>query len=304
MDIIASVCAGLIIVNAADNQVRLIHYSTQTYLESVQSIIFPHSQNEITLTCLTCLACVCLAFERFSSKLEASWHIFGAYPFLAYTSIYCLVHAHGKPETEIQEQILQFLENCSAWWGFWNLHRWGEKLGPDKLLIALAFGLEIISHHILRTEGPGRSLQETASRGDTNAVWFLLENVENEGGTFLNAEGGQHGSALGAAAWNRHESVVRLLIEHGANINAGVGEYGSTLQAAVWKEHGNIIQLLLEHSPDINAEGGLDSSTLQTASRQGNEAVVKLLLEHGANVNAGGREYGGALQALALKRCT
>ncbi|KAJ7798406.1 hypothetical protein B0H14DRAFT_33850 [Mycena olivaceomarginata] len=46
MDIILSVCAGLVVVNEADKKVRLIHYSTQTYLQSIQDTFFPHAQCE------------------------------------------------------------------------------------------------------------------------------------------------------------------------------------------------------------------------------------------------------------------
>ncbi|KAJ7914573.1 hypothetical protein B0H13DRAFT_2460481 [Mycena leptocephala] len=44
MDIISSVCAGLIVVNEADDKVRLMHYSAQTYFQSVQTTLFPHAQ--------------------------------------------------------------------------------------------------------------------------------------------------------------------------------------------------------------------------------------------------------------------
>jgi ankyrin repeat protein len=62
-----------------------------------------------------------------------------------------------------------------------------------------------------------------------------------------------------------------------------------------------IVKLLLENGAEVNAKGGLYGNALQAASYGGNEAIVKLLLENGAEVNAEGGEYGNALQAASYK---
>ncbi|KAJ7117132.1 hypothetical protein C8R44DRAFT_593899, partial [Mycena epipterygia] len=55
ISIILSVCAGLVIVDETASVVRLIHYTTQDYLDSIQSQRFPDAQTEITSRCLTYL---------------------------------------------------------------------------------------------------------------------------------------------------------------------------------------------------------------------------------------------------------
>jgi ankyrin repeat protein len=65
--------------------------------------------------------------------------------------------------------------------------------------------------------------------------------------------------------------------------------------------HEAIVKLLLENGAEVNAEGGKYGNALQAASFRGNEAIVKLLLENGAEVNAEGGEYGNALQAASFK---
>ncbi|KAJ7877830.1 hypothetical protein B0H13DRAFT_2668241 [Mycena leptocephala] len=290
MDIILSVCAGLVVVKEADHwhEVRLIHYSTQTYLQSMQSTLFPYAQCEITLICMTYMR---LTSEASLSKLEDPVELLDANPFFDYAVEYCLVHARGKAETEIPDQILEFLGNCSVWRRFWNLYRWRDKdkLGPDKLWIALAFGLEVISSYILLKDGPGRSLEEAASRGDTDAIRFLLKNVENEGGAFVNAVGGEYGSALGAAVWNGHELAVKLLIEHGANVNTSVREYGNTLHAAVGRGHEVIGKILLQHGADVNAKAGAHGSLLQPS--------IMVMREATSLANTGNRGHGPAVSS-------
>ncbi|KAJ7445358.1 hypothetical protein B0H11DRAFT_1635712, partial [Mycena galericulata] len=56
IDIILSVCAGLVIVDKKSSVVRLVHYTTQEYLDSIQALHFPDAQTEITHTLLTVLA--------------------------------------------------------------------------------------------------------------------------------------------------------------------------------------------------------------------------------------------------------
>ncbi|KAJ6548632.1 hypothetical protein B0H19DRAFT_1299486, partial [Mycena capillaripes] len=55
MDIILPVCAGLVIVDEQLSVVRLVHYTTQEYLDSIQAQRFPNAQTEITYSLLTYL---------------------------------------------------------------------------------------------------------------------------------------------------------------------------------------------------------------------------------------------------------
>ncbi|KAK4117923.1 hypothetical protein N657DRAFT_584570, partial [Parathielavia appendiculata] len=60
---------------------------------------------------------------------------------------------------------------------------------------------------------------------------LLLDN-----GADVNAQGGQYGTALQAAASKGEMEIVRLLLDNGADVNAQGGEYGTALQAAASKE--------------------------------------------------------------------
>ncbi|KAJ7500123.1 hypothetical protein FB451DRAFT_1015181, partial [Mycena latifolia] len=56
IEIVLSVCAGLVIVEEHTSLVRLVHYTTQNYLDSIQASRFPDAQTQITRTLLTVLA--------------------------------------------------------------------------------------------------------------------------------------------------------------------------------------------------------------------------------------------------------
>jgi Ankyrin repeats (3 copies) len=71
----------------------------------------------------------------------------------------------------------------------------------------------------------------------------------------MNAQGGEYGTALQAAAFKGHGTIVQLLIDRGGDVNARGGMYGGALQAAVMDGHHEIVSLLLETAaavPNVN----------------------------------------------------
>ncbi|KAJ7802947.1 hypothetical protein B0H14DRAFT_3778901, partial [Mycena olivaceomarginata] len=56
IDTILSVCAGLVTVDAQFSVVRLVHYTTQQYLDGIQGQHFPDAKTEIACSLLTFLA--------------------------------------------------------------------------------------------------------------------------------------------------------------------------------------------------------------------------------------------------------
>ncbi|KAF8180051.1 hypothetical protein K438DRAFT_1420021, partial [Mycena galopus ATCC 62051] len=56
IQIILSVCAGLVIMDEQLKVVRLVHYTLQEYWGKIQALKFPDAQTEITHTLLTYLA--------------------------------------------------------------------------------------------------------------------------------------------------------------------------------------------------------------------------------------------------------
>lgn len=72
---ILSVCAGLVTVDEESRVIRLVHYTTQDYLEGIRENWNPDCQYEIASTCLTYLCFEpfrqgsCLSNAEFESRL-------------------------------------------------------------------------------------------------------------------------------------------------------------------------------------------------------------------------------------------
>ncbi|KAJ7841907.1 ankyrin repeat-containing domain protein [Mycena olivaceomarginata] len=305
LDIILSVCAGLVAVDEVSNQVRVIHYTTQIYFQSpkVHTSLFPHAQSEITLTCMTYMR---LTFEAFSHRLKQPLLLFTYNEFLHYAVEYCLVHAHGEPETYIQPSILYFLGNCSIWWRLWNWKHGGRQSVPDKLHIARAFNLEVICARIIKQN---EALQEAIVQGATDNVRILVE----EG---ISAE--DEDRALETAVVHGCDEIFELLLAYCPSDRKSRGRFGAALYQASCRGNAHSVESLITHGADVNAEGGAyvtalhidyganvnvqcarygtGSSALCAASSLGHKAIVQLLLDHGADVNAEGGEYGSAVE--------
>ncbi|KAJ7266795.1 ankyrin repeat domain-containing protein [Mycena rebaudengoi] len=306
---IVSVCGGLMVIDLADGHVRLIHYTTQGYLDSVQATKFPWAQTEITQACLTYLS-----FETFQD-LPSSWEVqddayslLDRHALLEYALKHFLTHAAGQPELQLETLILTFLAGASRWHDFWavahfhRLHDWNIPWNynnwpknPTKHWFAVLFNLQHIFKKLLVQEGliDDKPLIVASYYGYMDIVHLLIEK-----GADVNAQGGGYGNALQAASSSGHESIVHLLIEKGANVNAQGGEYGNALQAASSLGHESIVHLLIEKGANVNAQGGCFGNALQAALLSGHESIVHLLIEKGANVNAQGGRFGNALQAV------
>ncbi|KAJ7328859.1 ankyrin repeat-containing domain protein [Mycena albidolilacea] len=328
IEIILSVCAGLVILDEQSNVVRLVHYTTQEYFESIQAHQFPNAQTDITRTLLTFLA--------LDDFVDAYWHWDKHLPPLVEYSQYCLMHAAGQPEAQLRSMILNFIYRAKQWkravswrwrsppWDFWDwpsepsalwiaaaanflevariLLEGTQQSYTTEISVAAYYGhlhmVQLLAEHganvNAKSEYYGNAIQAAAYSGHKNIVQLLLNKSAD-----VNAQGGNYGNPISAAALNGHENIVQLLLNKGANVNAQGGEYGSPIQAAAYNGHENIVQLLLNKGVDVNAQGGNYGNPISAAALNGHENIVQLLLNKGAYVNAQGGDYGSPIQAAA-----
>ncbi|KAJ6579069.1 ankyrin repeat domain-containing protein [Mycena vulgaris] len=311
---ILSACAGLITVDETLSVVRLVHYTTQGYLDSIQSNQFPLAQTKIVSACLTYLSFK--EFENLPKYSNKQTMMIQKYPFLEYAQ-YWLLHAKGQPELELQNRMMVFLITEAPRWynlGIWDsVHPWNDRFKAGQgqknrycssLWLSATCNLEIIAGCILAPSGVApetkdQALYGASYHGHMQMVQLLLDNSAD-----LNTQGGACGNALQAASLNGHELVVQLLINKGADVNAQGGVYGNAVQAASLNGHELVVQLLINKGVDVNAQlgyGGYFGNALQAASYKGHELVVQLLIDKGADVNAQGGKLGNALQAASYK---
>lgn len=85
------------------------------------------------------------------------------------------------------------------------------------------------------------------------------------------------------------KSAVEMLLKHGADVNAPCDTHwmdGPPLFFAINKNHEAIVDLLIQHNADVNARQNRRSPTpLYEAVTRGNVAIVELLLANGAQPN-------------------
>jgi hypothetical protein len=79
-------------------------------------------------------------------------------------------------------------------------------------------------------------------------------------------------------------SVLRLLLEHGADVNAQSQDGCQWTPLSLASRLGmlEVVRLLLEHSADVEVKNGFGETALQIADRIGRDEIAKLLRRHGA----------------------
>ncbi|KAJ6502837.1 ankyrin repeat-containing domain protein [Mycena vitilis] len=311
IDIVLSVCAGLIIVDGEIPVVRVIHYTAQHYFDSIQAVRFPDAHADIASACFTYLS-----FAQFSTSpsywsFEVASQLLSKHPLLSYSQ-YCLLHAAKIDGLGLNSGIESFAHRTSSWKHFWEtlFYRYQELAAPwmyrdwpsspSLLWIAAASNLITVARH-LRTHkvlitDDNSPLRVASSFGHFEMVQLLLEmgfspNYAMPFETELQAALEQgHETALQAASEQGHESVVRALIDAGADLEApGRGDDrrhdGGALHRAARFGHPSVVRLLVEAGADVNAIGGIYGTPLQAAASSNCEAVVRLLIDAGAEVN-------------------
>ncbi|KAJ5680260.1 hypothetical protein N7536_011399 [Penicillium majusculum] len=131
--------------------------------------------------------------------------------------------------------------------------------------------------------------------GHDEVVAYLLgeisQNEENDG----NADSSFH-VALQAALLQGHARIAKRMLDSVADINLGIGHFGSALQAAAFGGHLSMVNLTLKRGADLNTRGRYGTA-LRAAALRGHSNVVRLLIEKGANVEG---KDADAMQAAAF----
>ena len=73
IDLITSVCAGLVTVDEESDIIRLVHYTTQEYFDQTWATWFPDGQTDIAKTCVTYLS-----FKAFETGISHTYEDFKA----------------------------------------------------------------------------------------------------------------------------------------------------------------------------------------------------------------------------------
>ncbi|KAK7052678.1 ANK-REP-region domain-containing protein [Favolaschia claudopus] len=330
IEMIMSTCAGLVVLDYDESVVRLIHYTTQEWLEQY----FENSHKQIASTCFQYLA-----FSDFEDMEQIRPNLLGQqYPLAVYAQ-HCLEHIGRTKQCgmEMIDQVEQFANTINKWrtiWrvlpqssgqDFWRLGPWyDDKEVIGTLSLAAAGNLKTMTEHSLKT---GRvdlterrwALSVAVHEGYVGIVEILLKSnsikpdwgldlaIQEEhvkilrmllvAGADINNVGGEHGTALQAAVHQRSQLIVKMLLHARADMNIVSGKHGTALQAAAHWESEPIVKMLLDAGADMNIVGGRYGTALHAAVHWNSERILKMLLNAGADMNIVGGEYGTVLHA-------
>jgi ankyrin repeat protein len=102
-------------------------------------------------------------------------------------------------------------------------------------------------------------------------------------------------SPLNAAVSQNNESMIRQLLDAGADVNV---DGGTPFLTACSSTNTHIVKLLIDAGAEIHIQQGVPGLALQRAASWGQMDVCKLLISLGVNVNAQGGEAGYVLKFL------
>ncbi|KAI4202337.1 MAG: hypothetical protein LQ346_002011 [Caloplaca aetnensis] len=87
------------------------------------------------------------------------------------------------------------------------------------------------------------------------------------------------------AACYGDESILRVLLSHGASIATVSGELGTPLNVAVQARQAHIVEILLVHGGDPNFNTALYGTPLQSVCLEGYAVIANMLCKHGADID-------------------
>ena len=137
----------------------------------------------------------------------------------------------------------------------------------------------------VRGQSGTNPLHGAADSGNYEVVRMLIEYYHDPAFKFINARDGAgwtpfHWASQGSNF--KDGSVLRLLLEHGADINGQNRNGWTPLHVASSMGALEVVRLLLEHGADLEAKGNNGQTALRVAAGRRHGKVVKLLREHGA----------------------
>ncbi|KAF8497817.1 ankyrin repeat-containing domain protein [Russula emetica] len=136
----------------------------------------------------------------------------------------------------------------------------------------------------VRCENGINPLHAVASYGNFKVVRILIEYNP----AYINARDAAGWTPLlwaSSSHYSEDGSVVRLLLEHGADINVPSIIGWTPLHWASYHEALEVVRLLLEHGADVEVKNNDGKTALQVAADiglRGRDKIVELLREHGA----------------------
>jgi len=230
VEILGSVCAGLVTIDKKSDIIRLVHYTTQEYFG--RTSLFPNAETDITATSVTYLSFntfatgFCLTDEQFEARLK----LYRLYDYAARNWGY-----HACATSAADQLVVDFLKS------------------EDKVSSSRQAMMAVGNHSGYSQRGPWQmtGVHLAAYFGLKEAMMALLKNGHDH-----DSEDTYGQTPLLYAAKYSHEAVVKLLLEKGAKLETKDEDNGWTpLSYAAENGHEVVVKLLLEEGAKLETKG-------------------------------------------------
>ncbi|KAH0527112.1 hypothetical protein TsFJ059_002145 [Trichoderma semiorbis] len=265
IELMVSVCAGLVTIDKDSNIIRLVHYTTQQYFQQTFEKWLPESHCELTIACITYFS-----YDVFKPK-AGGWdrETLGSHPFYDYALLYWGDHA--REDSILREVVMEFLKDAERIESYC-------KMSGALLPSPSGFPFSLL-------ERQNTGLHLAAWFGLTAAVGQLLKS-----NTDIAATNRQGYTALDIAAGRDHKDVAQLLIDNKADIEANYRIHYTPLHIAAYEGREDMVRLLLDNNANIETVDEYGVTPLHTAIMENKTAVVQLLLDRDADIKTADKD--------------
>jgi ankyrin repeat protein len=215
VDELISTCAGMVTLDRESGIIRLVHYTTQKYLESK----LPEAQYNIATTCLTYLG---LSLFRNTPGIGRT---FKKYPLCSYALRNWIAHSRGVAEDSFTTAVLGTFRTYEnrLWFSAYDcgfrtysnrLRNNSDILDMSLLYFLARFGLSTVCRRLLfgKAEIDGMCVKPPGKAKYSSQVPIDSADID--------ARDGAGRTPLMTAARFGQENVIEVLLEAGANIEA------------------------------------------------------------------------------------
>lgn len=262
IDDVLAVCAGLIVVDEQSQVVRLVHYTTQEYLERVRAQWLPEAEIRLAEACLTYLAYDVFRSGSCGSDREYEQRL-ADHPLFDYCGRHWGEHVRAV-QTRVLEQTLEFLQCSELMDGVTQ----AEKAFYSK---SQYFPHRMTALHVAAREG----LHEAVKK-------LMATSTKSE----LNAQDSFNFTPLWWAFKHHDWEVVQLFVRN-KHVDVNLRKFGDTpLRVAIMDGLDPAVKILVEREDLDFEEDDYERSPICWAAVQGSEEILNSLLEWGpSNVN-------------------
>jgi len=274
-------CCGLLEVSSKTQVVRLVHNTTQDYLQKAKHNWLLESHNKIASACITYLR-----FDAFSRGPLPNVGWFGpgelnalllSHPLLAYASsnwAYHLSQAGKFSGPRLLPELCNALQNLQLSFQVHSIalrQRFPAQIRPTHIISSLG------CPELLRALDKDKLLEKYAmdSGGRTGMHW-AVQRTDGEA-----------------------RAMAKELIKLGFDVNTADVEGRTPLHIAACAGDAEAVKLLLDHGADKEM-GDAFATPLVEACCSGRADVVRMLSSAGANVNAKSHKFGTPLEAAIM----